>query len=254
MTKPFFTAIALLVSIASFGQDYVITMKSDTIKGEARVLSYDLLDRVQVSEEGKKKKTTYTALQVRSARVNGEEFVPVKYENAIRMMKVIRTGYLALYTFRAPGQTSYDIRVLKKIGTEAMEVPNMGFKKFVSELLADCPIVSEKVKNGDYDRYHVENMVDQYNECIGESSARRIEVAKQESTPATDLIDKMKGKVSASDLGNKAEVNDLLTSIGDKVKKKEPVPAYMREGLKGYLNSNEDLKADMEQLFKLIGN
>jgi len=256
MTKPFLTVVALLISAVSFGQDYIITIKSDTIKGELKLLSYDLLDRVQVQEAGKKK-TTYTALQVRRAHIKDEDYSPVKFDNAIRMMKVVRSGFLSLYSFRAPGQTSYDTRVIQKIGTAAMEVPNIGFKKIVGDLVEDCPTVADKLKNGDFDRYHIEGLVDQYNECIATYSARRVETAtakQQESTPASKLIDGMKTKVNASDLANKNEVNDLLTSIADRLNKKETVPAYMREGLKGYLSSNEDLKADMDQLFKLIDN
>ncbi|MEJ0030325.1 MAG: hypothetical protein WDO15_08130 [Bacteroidota bacterium] len=64
----------------------------------------------------------------------------------------------------------------------------------------------------------------------------------------------MKTKVSESDLSNKDDVNDLLNSIAERLKKNETVPAYMKEGLKGYLGSREDLKADMEQLLTLLNN
>jgi hypothetical protein len=254
MTKPLFTVVALLISAVSFGQDYIVTMKSDTLKGEVRLLSYDLLDRIQLSQEGKKK-TTYTALQVRRATIKGESYSPVKFDNAIRMMKMIRSGFISVYSFRAPGQTSYDTRVIQKIGESAIEVPNIGFKKIVGDIVADCPAVADKVKNGDFDRYHIEGLIDQYNECIANSSARRVEAAQhQVVTPASKLINDMKTKVNASDLTNKNDVNDLLNSIADRLNKKETVPAYMKEGLKGYLSSNEDLKADMDQLFKLIEN
>jgi hypothetical protein len=229
MTKPLFTVIALLFSLISFGQDYIATIKGDTLRGECKILSYDLLDRIQFSEPGKKK-TTYTALQVRRANIKGEEYAPVKYDNSIRLMKVVRSGSISLYSFRAPGQTSYETRVIQKIGMSAMEVPNIGFRKIVGDMVEDCPTVASY-------------------------SAHRVQTAQQvDDTPAGKLIDAMKTKVNASELTNKTDVNDLLNSIADRLKKKEAVPAYMKEGLKGYLSSNEDLKADMDQLFKLIDN
>lgn len=249
MPKIVFTALILLISFASFGQDYVVTLKSDTLKGNVKLLSYDLLDRLQLQEEGKKK-TTYTAVQVRTAFIRGEHYAPVKFDNGIRMMKVIRTGFLSLYGYRAPGQASYETRILQKMGSNPIEVPNIGFKKFVGELVADCPTVSDKVKSGGYDRNSVESLVDEYNVCVSEGNTRRIAAAT--GTPATRHIDQMKVKVNASDLANKSDVNDLLTSIADRLKKNEAVPAYMREGLKGYIGEREDLKTDMEQLFNLI--
>jgi hypothetical protein len=192
---------------------------------------------------------------VRRANIKGEEYAPVKYDNSIRLMKVVRSGSISLYSFRAPGQTSYETRVIQKIGMSAMEVPNIGFRKIVGDMVEDCPTVADKLKNGDFDRFRIEGMIDQYNECIASYSAHRVQTAQQvDDTPAGKLIDAMKTKVNASELTNKTDVNDLLNSIADRLKKKEAVPAYMREGLKGYLSSNEDLKADMDQLFKLIDN
>jgi len=256
MTRLVLTFISFFTFFICFGQgsqDYIITMKSDTLKGEVRIMSYDLLDRIQFTVD--KKKTTYTALQVRRISIRGEQFAPVKLDNSIRLMKVVRSGFMSLYAHRGPGQPGYDTKVIQKVGLNAQEVPNLGFKKFFGELIEDCPTVADKVKSGDLGRSDVETITEQYNVCISDFSRRRVETATVESTqnsPATELIDQMKTKVTASDLANKSEVNDLLTSIADRVKKKEIVPAYMKEGLKGYLASSDDLKGDLEQLLKLI--
>jgi len=250
VSKLFFSTLLSFVSTIALSQDYIVTLKSDTIRGEVKILSYDLLDRVQVNIN--KKKSSYTALQIRRAWIRGEEFTPVKLDRSIRMMKVIRTGFLSLYAFRAPGQGTYDTRIIQKLGRDAMEVPNLGFKKYVGDLVADCPLVAEKVGSGDFDRNNMEQMIDDYNACILASNTRRIQEADRQSSPVGELIDQMKTKVSASELSNKNEVNDLLNSILDRYKKKEAVPAYMKDGLKGYLDSNEILKADMEKLFTLI--
>lgn len=244
-------AIAFLsVCSTSFSQDYIVTLKADTIFGNVKLLSYDLLDRVQVSEN--KKKTNFTALQVRRVSLKGEQYAPVKIDNSVRFMKVIRSGFLSLYAHRGKGQGGYDTHVLQKLGQNASEVPNIGFKKIVGELVADCASVAEQVKNGQLDRRDVESLVDQYNICVQSANKERVEKVLSPKTPATELIEQMRSKVNVSDLSNKSDINDLLNSIGDRYKRNESVPAYMKEGLKGYIGSNEDLKTDMEKLFTLI--
>jgi hypothetical protein len=253
MIKLLLTSVVLLSFSASFAQDYVVTIKSDTVRGDVKMMSYDLLDRVQLSQG--KKKTTYTALQVRRVMLNGEPFGPVKLDNGIRLMKIVQTGYLSLYMYRGPQQGGYDTKVLQKIGRNAFEVPNMGFKKIVGDMIEDCPDVADKVKNGNFSRNNVDQIVTEYNQCIGTINEQKLEAAlPTPTTPASELLEKLKTKVTQSDLTNKDDVNDLLNSIADRLKKNEPVPAYMKEGLKGYLGSKEDLKADMEQLLTLLGN
>lgn len=253
MTKLLLTSLVLLSFSASFGQDYLVTMKSDTLHGDVKLMSYDLLDRVQFLQG--KKKTTYTALQVRCVVMNGEQFAPVKYENGIRLMKVIESGILSLYTFRGPQQGGYDTKVLQKLGRNSIEVPNLGFKKIVGDLTKECPDVSEKVDNGELGRNDVRQIVADYNKCAGARNEAKLEAAlPKPTTPAGELVEKLKTKVTESDLANKNDVNGLLDSINERLRKNEPVPAYMKEGLKGYLGSREDLKADMEQLLTLLGN
>jgi hypothetical protein len=129
----------------------------------------------------------------------------------------------------------------------------MGFKKIVGDIVEDCSTVAEKVKNGELGRSNVEQIVTEYNQCIGAINEQKIAAAlPTRVTPASELVEKLKTKVTESNLSNKDDVNDLLNSIADRLKKNEPVPAYMKEGLKGYLGSREDLKPDMEQLLTLL--
>lgn len=247
----FFTFIS--ISPIAFSQDYVVTLRSDTLKGKVKILSYDLIDRVEVKQE---KKTVLTGLQVRRVSLNGEQYAPVRIENSVRLMKVVRSGYLSLYAYRAPGAAGYDARIIQKIGKNAIEVPNIGFKKFIGELVEDCASLSERVKGGDFDRNSVDKLIDEYNICVTSNNIQKpvdpVVTTIVEKSAVSDLIEEMKSKVNASDVANKSDINDLLTSIGERHKKKESVPAYMKEGLKGYLASRDDLKGDMEKLFSLL--
>lgn len=243
--------VAFLLFTTAYGQDFLVTLKNDTLRGEIKILSYDLTDRVQVGEG--KKKTVLTALQVRRAMIKDELYSPVKHDNSIRMMKVIRSGFLSLYSFRYANQVNYDGRLLVKMGTPPQEVPNLGFKKFVGNLTEDCPDVGDRVKSGDFNRGNVEELVDRYNKCVAETQDKRFaSVNDKVSNPTVDFLEQLRKRVNESDLTTKNEVNDLLNSISDKVKRNEPVPAYMKEGLKGYLSQREDLKEDTEQLLLLL--
>jgi hypothetical protein len=168
-------------------------------------------------------------------------------------MKVIRTGFMSLYAFRMPNQMAYDGRLIVKLGTLPQEVPNLGFKRFIGALVEDCPVVADRVKSGDLDRTNSEELVVAYNKCIETNQSQRFEAAAENVTnPTVDLINKMKERINASDLTTKSDVNDLLNNISEKVKKNEPVPVYLKEGLKGYIGQREDLRGDMEQLLELL--
>ncbi len=250
----FFVRLAVLfISTPVVAQSYLVTLKGDTLLGEVRILSYDLMDRLQLGEG--KKKSTLTALQVRQATINGEVYNPVKFENNIRMMRVIRRGYLSLYAYRLPNQVAYDGRVLIKIGSPPQEVPNLGFKRYVGNLVEDCPAVADRVRSGDLERRNVEVLVDEYNKCIEALTQRRFENAEFKERNATiDFIVEMRTRVQASQLSSKADVLDLLTNITEKVRKKEAVPVYMKEGLRSYLSQQDEFKGDVDQLLLLLNN
>ncbi|HZY78447.1 MAG TPA: hypothetical protein VFE50_02920 [Cyclobacteriaceae bacterium] len=244
-------AALLFITSIGLGQDFIVTMKNDTLKGDIKILSYDLMDRVQFSDG--KKKTMYTAVQLRSLSFKNEVYAPVKFDNTIRMMKVIRSGFLSLYAFKFPNQVTYDGKLLVKMGNTPQEVPNLGFKRYIGGVVEDCPTVSEKVKNGDYNRNNIEQLVIEYNGCVANTQEQRFEsVTNKVSNSTTDFIEQLRERVNKSDLTTKNEVNDLLNSITDRVKKNEPVPAYMKDGLKGYLSVRDDFKEDTEQLLLLL--
>ena len=63
MLKVFLIVFTSFVSVASYAQaDYAVTIKGDTLKGSAKILTYDLLDRVQIVVDKKKKNYSETLL------------------------------------------------------------------------------------------------------------------------------------------------------------------------------------------------
>ncbi len=253
--------VSVVCSAFVFAQnDYVIIAKGDTLRGEVRILTYDQLDRVQLTA-GKKNKTTYTAVQVRSVSVNNEIYVPQRHDNSIRFMKLVKSGYVSSYLFRPANQMTYDGRFLVKMDGKSMEVPNIGFKKLISNFVEDCPEVFTKVKNEELKRGDLDKIIDEYNLCITTKSNAPPQVAAvitSDPVPPvisnkTEAIKSLQAKVTSLDnLADKKDVLDLLTDISDKASKEKAIPNYQLEALKGYLSSNDAVKAELEKVITLL--
>ncbi|PZR32855.1 MAG: hypothetical protein DI538_18920 [Azospira oryzae] len=265
MKKRAFLVTLIIVACSTFifaQSDYVVTSKGDTLRGEVRILTYDLLDRVQLVA-GKKNKTTYTAVQVRAISVNNEVYIPQRYTNSIRFMKLVKSGYVSLYLFRPANQMTYDGRYLVKMDGQSLEVPNIGFKKLISNYIEDCPEVYTKVKNEQLKRGDLDKIIDEYNTCIATKSKTPQPVpavVATETVPApalisdkTEAIKNLQTKVvSLENMADKKDVLDLLTDIADKAAKEKAIPNYQLEALKGYLSSNEAVSAELEKVITLL--
>src|SRR5258708_32089576 len=109
MIARLFTSLLIIAALPfdAFAQkDYALSSKGDTLKGELKFYSFDNLDRLQINSGGKK--SSYTALQVRGFFKDGSTYQSVKYDNSIRFMRVIKSGYLSLLAFNPISQGSWD--------------------------------------------------------------------------------------------------------------------------------------------------
>src|SRR6478609_1681322 len=92
--------------LAGSAQDYLVTNRTDTLRGEIKLLTFGQMDQAQIAID--KKKKVYKPMEVKSIFMDGEFYKPLTYDNSIRFMKVLKTGYLSYYAFRLPNQTLYD--------------------------------------------------------------------------------------------------------------------------------------------------
>jgi hypothetical protein len=244
----------LLGHVASAQSDYLITSKADTIWGEVRILSYDNIDRAQVVNKGKKE--MFTALQLLSLNKNGEHYKPVKMENTIRLMKVIKSGYLTLYGFRLPNQTTYEGRFLLKQDGTSLEMPNLGFKKILSAYLQDCSEVSEKIKSGGLGREKIYEIIELYNACMlsNKPLAAKAPVAAEPkvSTQHLEAVQNLMNKIKDQDFASKEDALDILRDIESKVNRNEPVSNYLIDGLSNSLKDQSVLAEDVAKLIALL--
>lgn len=249
----------LLLLILFSGQaiaqaDYAITLKGDTLRGEVRILTYDLIDRVQIKTD--EKKENFTAVQVRFVFHEGKKFMPVKLDNSIRLMELVTPGYLSLYAFRLPNQVTYDGRLLAKRGGTSMEVPNLSFRKAMGSFLEDCPEVSARIASSQWGKKQLDSIILSYNACIDAKSVRSPATASAPITgnETVQKIEQLKSKVSQSDLASKKDIIELLNSISQKVSSQESVPTYLTEGLKSYLANQTGFAEDLDAVLQVIKN
>ncbi len=245
--KQLLIAFLLIASFTSFSQDFVVTTKGDSLLGSIKFLSYDLLDRVQVTNT---KKVLLTAIQVKLVLLNGETYKAARLGNAIRFMKVIRAGYLSLYGFKVENQSGYDGRMLIKMDGKSIEVPNLAFKKAMIDFLEDCELVTEKIKSGEYGRKDLESIIDTYNACLNEKS----KIAAGPPT-ITDLsksqltaIAALKKKTESIKDSKSKDALDLLDDMNAKLSKGESIPNYQIEALKNILANQPEVKPELDNL------
>lgn len=237
--------LMLVVYHCSHAQDYVVPLRGDTIYGSVRPTGTGAGQRVLVTpEEGKKQ--SFGVVEVRQFKFKDEVYRPVKGLDGYTFMKLLRDGYLALYAFQPPNQSSYDGRFLLRKDGSGMEVPNLTFKKSLSKFLGDCPAVIAKVEAGELNKRDLEAIVDEYNNCVTKNTTN-VAVEIQKLNPLDALEQKVKGK---EEFAGRSDALDMIAEIKKKVQAREKVPNFMLEGLKNALSSQTDLTTELDTALK----
>ncbi len=241
------------IAIGVNAQDHIVTHIGDTIKGKARIMSYDLLDRVQVATADKKK--MYTAKDVREIVIEGITYHPIQVDNAIRFMQLAIPGYLRLYYFRIGSSASYDGRYLVKRDGAKMELPNLGFKRALADFLSDDAALSEKIKKGEYSKKNIEQIIAEYNAYVERNTTAQAEnrnvvaSSNQKLPPIEQLRKNVEGQ---PEFEGKGDALDLIDDVIAKVKTGQPIPKYLLDGLHKYLDNIAPVKADLDQAMQAV--
>ncbi len=257
LQKPFATAflftLIFLPFLALAQTDFVVKLSGDTLKGTVKIIGHEQIERVQIISGGAK--TTFTGLQVRSVGMDNNVYKALKYENTVRFMRVIKSGYLSLYAFNLDNQNTWNDQFLAKLDGTGMEVPNLSFKKILGKYLSDCPDVRNRIYQGDITKRDIERIVDLYNACMQTkteaTSIKPVDPAMVDSEKVL-AVKNLIVKVEAENFITKKDALDLLNDIQAKVKKNEAVPNYLTEGLKSYLAEAPSLSKDLESLIVLL--
>jgi hypothetical protein len=174
-----------LLSVGVSGQDFIVTIQGDTLVGDVKALTYGPDKKVQITEAGKKK-VVYPFYKVKSFTVDDEVFQPVKGPQGYTFMKLLKAGYLSLYSFQSNNQNLYDGQFLLKMDGDGIEVPNITFKKGMKRFLDDCPTVTDKIESDLLNKKDLVQIIDEYNACITNAAASNRPVA--ESKPVVPAV------------------------------------------------------------------
>ncbi|MBL0744950.1 hypothetical protein [Chryseolinea lacunae] len=257
MKRPgLYTLVAiLLLSFAcpAIAQDYLVTTKGDTIRGEIKPQTFGADKKVQVVGSDKKK-TIYPMFQIRNYRLKDATYQPVKGPDGYAFMKVVKGGYLTLFAFQLPNQVAYDGQYLMKKDGRGTEVPNLTFKKIMKNFLEDCPSVVDRIETGDLGKKELLTIVDEYNACIQVKTVdhSRIVASKAEAEKKISAWDVLEEKVKAeADFSGKSNALEMIQDIKGKISRGEKIPNFLLEGLKSSL-TQDALKTDLANALKEV--
>ncbi len=256
--KKAFLFIFLLGTYPALAQDYVVTTRNDTLRGVAKILEFDILDRIDLIDG--KKKNHFTCIQIKTLSMNGETFSPIKGSNGYRLMKLVKPGYLSLYLGKQSNTMSspnfhYDVQYLVKRDGSVQEVPNLGFKKAIIRFLDDCKSLKDKIVKENLGKKDLDQIITFYNECIeSQTISSRIDAtpAVGSEDPTLIALGDLKAKLEAGQLPNRRDAIDILNDMSNKVKSRQPVPNYLMEGLKGLLKDSPEYQSDLEKVISLV--
>ena len=240
--------VVFLISLSATAQeDYAVTQRGDTLRGRVNFQQVGKIEQVSVKGETKH---NLSSIQVRMASLKGKIYKPVQFSASVQMMEVMIDGYLSLMAFRPPNLMSYDGRLLLLRDGRALEVPSLGFKKYVSKFLSDDPELAEKIDHGDLDRKDLDKIVADFNSFVGKKTQilrERTEVVENQKSKL-EMIDELRVEIEKSDIDAKKDLLDMLVEMKDKIANQKSVPAYLSNALKENLKAKPALLEKFEKL------
>ncbi len=243
----------LLTYLWTGAQDFVITSRGDTVRGEIKPLLFGSDKKVQVIDAAEKK-MSYGMFQVKTYSYKNELYQPIKGPHGYTFMKLVKPGYLSLYHYQFPNQMTFDGSFLMRKDGKSIDVPNIGFKKVMKNFLADCPTVVDRIDNGELSKKDLNTIIDRYNACIQGKTDRHEQVVAQKAVQKRVISawDVLETKVKdESEFEGKASSLEMIQEIKNKIAKSEKIPNFLIEALKNSL-TRETLKAALEDALKEI--
>ena len=255
LIKAFQLFFFFFISFSAFSQeDYVVTVKGDTVYGKVSAQYSGIAKRVRLTTK-QKEKTFFPILEIKSFRLKGDIYHTIRKTEGYFFMKLLQSGYLSLYNFQRDGQNTFDGYYLVKKDGDQMEVPNLGFKKGLIKFLGDCEDVKQKIEEGEFKKSDLTKIITEYNLCIDSRSipADNNDVTKNEKDLQREalienwstLSEQVKGLDSLSE---KESVLEMMAEVQSKLERNENIPNFLRQSLKNALSSYPEINEKIDEM------
>lgn len=246
--------ILLLMYHCSAAQDYLVTTSGDTLRGELRPMLFGLEKKVQVKTGNKKE--VYSIFQTRFYTTGNVSYYPVKASYGYTFMELVKPGYLSILRFQPENSSIFSGTFLKKADGTGIELPNLGFKKQMTEFLADCEEISARVESGELKKSDLEEIVDGYNLCIQRRTVtvkRDIEQHFEAKSTLSVWEDLEQAVKTGDDFEGRGTVLEMISDIKNRISRKEKVPNFIQEGLRSALNDKPNLSEPLNAALAALG-
>lgn len=244
--KPCLLLLLSLVYVPVQAQDYLVTTRKDTLRGKLSLMSFEKVDKAMLSVN--KKKTDYPAYSVLFIYMDSTKYVPVRTVDAFRFMKLSKSGMVSLCFARQSAGTPYNIPYLVKKSGESMEVNALRFKRTISNFLAECSWLKDKIEEEELGRDDLEKIIDTYNTCLEQQSTVAFLASEDPKLSALNSFNKKLGE----DTTVPEDAKEILKDLYIKVKDGKPVPTYLSEGLRQSLKDFPAYQEDLEKLLAIL--
>lgn len=256
MRKTILVGILIFGVTGAIAADYVVTMKNDTLTGKLSIQTYGNIDRVQIIAADKKK-TVLTAIQLKMVSLAGEIYNPVRTDQGYRMMKLVRPGFVSLYLGRKPSGVTgdsyyYDTPFLVKKDGAAIEVPNLSFKKVMSNFLSECSVMKARIQKEELGRKDLDKIIAEYNLCIEDQTKAVLTAPVQDSDSRIIALTDLRSSIDLSSIAGKSDAVDIVTDMLDKTQHHLTVPKYQFDGLRNLLKDSPELLAKFENVATML--
>lgn len=245
-----FIAIAFLTLAAcpTHGQDYIVTVRGDTLRGKVRIIPLSNIDNAQVIVENKK--SEHSALNTLVVSMGPDKYHTISIVDGYRFLKLAKSGAVNIYMARQSEGMPYNIPYLVKKTGEVLEVPNLFFGKKMASFLKDCPAIKQKLEDGQFGKKDLNQIVDEYNQCI-EDQTKKAFASTQD--PKLVALFQLNGRLREA-ASIPADVMDILADMYQKVKDGKGVPNYMIVALRGSLKDYPGYQMELDTLVEKLKN
>lgn len=245
--------LAFASTLTLQAQDLLVMASGDTLTGTVDVLFPDKYYEEITFDDGESKRRLKAYEFV--GFVKGDDiFKSLKNGTKYQIMRLKKPGYLSLYEYRIDEAYNYSGLFASLKDGNGTDVPNMNFKKVMSKFLSDCNAVSLGVKEGEYKRKNIDELVDDYNACISQNTieSRSGKSTTIMTTEAAALAIEANDILTEAQSLDQDQLTSMLEDVIEKIREGEEVPAYLKKALEDQVSEDNPLYDKITNFLKKI--